>query len=91
MTNHKSLAMGINHPNISFDVFQVLQVFGHKNGLDMLERADPLVLLIGLPAIPAGLILGRMICWEEMLLRFIQSRQNIARKFPFLNLVLPTS
>lgn len=70
---------------------QVLQVFGHKNGLDMLERADPLVLLIGLPAIPAGLILGRMICWEEMLLRFIQSRQNIARKFPILNLVLPNS
>lgn len=70
---------------------QVLQVFGHKDGLEMLERADPLVLLIGLPAIPAGLILGRMICWEEMLLRFIQNRRNAARKFPLLNLVLPVS
>lgn len=66
-------------------------MFGHKDGLEMLERADPLVLLIGLPAIPAGLILGRMISWEEMLLRFIQSRQNVARKFPILNLVLPVS
>lgn len=68
---------------------QVLQVFGHKDGLDMLERTDPLVLLFALPAIPAALILGRMICWEDMLFRFIQSRQNIARKFPLLNLVMP--
>lgn len=46
-----------NSLNSSHFFHQVLQVFGHKNGLDMLERADPLVLLIGLPAIPAGLIL----------------------------------
>lgn len=81
--------IGIVHLISTHWTLQVLQVFGHKNGLDMLERADPLVLLIGLPAIPAGLILGRMICWEEMILKFIQSRQNVARKFPFLNLVLP--
>lgn len=74
---------------VTYGAVTVLQVLGHKNGLEVLERADPLVLLIGLPAIPAGLILGRMIAWEEMVLRFIQTRQNTARKFPFLNLILP--
>lgn len=74
---------------VTYGAVTVLQVLGHKNGLEMLERADPLVLLIGLPAIPAGLILGRMISWEEMLLRFIQNRQNAARKFPLLNFILP--
>lgn len=74
---------------VTYGAVTVLQVLGHKNGLEVLERADPLVLLIGLPAIPAGLILGRMISWEEMLLRFIQSRQHTARKFPLLNLILP--
>lgn len=74
---------------VTYGAVTVLQVLGHKNGLEVLERADPLVLLIGLPAIPAGLILGRMISWEEMLLRFIQNRQNAARKFPLLNFILP--
>lgn len=74
---------------VTYGAVTVLQVLGHKNGLEVLERTDPLVLLIGLPAIPAGLILGRMISWEEMLLRFIQNRQNAARKFPLLNFILP--
>lgn len=74
---------------VTYGAVTVLQVLGHKNGLEVLERFDPLVLLIALPVIPAGLILGRMISWEEMLLRFIQNRQNAARKFPLLNFILP--
>lgn len=54
-----------------------------------MENADPLVLLVGLPAIPVGLILGRMIRWEDMILRFIQNRQRAARKFSLLSLILP--
>lgn len=74
---------------VTYGAVTVLQVLGHKNGLEVLERSDPLVLLIGLPAIPAGLIFGRMIMWEEMILRFIQNRQNSVRKYPLLNFVLP--
>lgn len=55
----------------------------------MMENTDPLVLLIGLPAIPVALVLGRMVRWEDMILRFIQNRQGITRKFPLLSLVLP--
>lgn len=74
---------------VTYGAVSVIQVMGHEAGIEMMERTDPLVLLIGLPAIPAVLILGRMISWEEMLLRFIQSRQHAARKFPLLNLLLP--
>ena len=62
------------------------QVLGHKEGLDMMEQADPLFLLIGLPAIPVGLVLGKMIQWDEYLLTWW--RKN-AHKFALLNYILP--
>lgn len=46
-----------------------LQVVGHKKGLDVMERADPLFLLMGLPTIPVMLVLGKMIRWEDYVLR----------------------
>jgi len=47
----------------------VVQVLGHKEGLSVMERADPLFLLIGLPMVPVSLILSKMIRWEDFLLR----------------------
>lgn len=73
---------------VTYGAITILQVVGHKEGLSLMENADPLVLLIGLPAIPVGLVLGRMIRWEDMILRFIQNRQR-AIKFPLLSLILP--
>lgn len=46
-------------------MLSVSQVVGHKEGLDVMERADPLFLLIGPPTIPVMLILGKMIRWED--------------------------
>lgn len=34
-----------------------------------MERADPLFLLMGLPTIPVMLVLGKMIRWEDYVLR----------------------
>ena len=48
---------------------------GHKEGLSVMEQADPLVLLVGLPTIPVMLILGKMIKWEDQVLRFIRKRK----------------
>ncbi|NXS83590.1 MARH5 ligase, partial [Erpornis zantholeuca] len=55
----------------------VFQVVGHKEGLDVMERADPLFLLIGLPTIPVMLILGKMIRWEDYVLRLDGDRQVV--------------
>lgn len=51
-----------------------------------MEQADPIVLLIGLPAIPVALVLSKLIRWEDALLNFM--RKNFA-KIPIIRSVLP--
>lgn len=53
-------------------LFCGVQVVGHKKGLDVMERADPLFLLMGLPTIPVMLVLGKMIRWEDYVVRMWQ-------------------
>ncbi len=52
-----------------------------------MEKADPLFLLIGLPTIPIVLILGRMIRWEEAVLKFWRKHSV---KLPLMNYLFPT-
>lgn len=73
---------------IFFDpFFLVLQVVGHEEGLRVLEDTDHIFLMVALPAIPICLVLGRMIRWEEAILRYIQHRQR--KNFRMLGLILP--
>ena len=58
------------------------QVLGHKEGLNVMEKADPLFLLIGLPTIPVMLILGKMVRWEDYILRLWRKHSP---KLPLLN------
>lgn len=76
---------------VTYGAVTVLQTVGYDEGLALMERAEPIVLLIGLPMIPVGLILGRMIRWEEFILRFLQTKSFSVRKFPMLSLLLPIS
>ena len=62
------------------------QVIGYQEGMALMESADPLVLLVGLPTIPVFLILGKMVRWEDKVLRFLRS--SVA-KLPFLQYILP--
>ncbi|XP_077593321.1 E3 ubiquitin-protein ligase MARCHF5-like [Stigmatopora nigra] len=55
---------------VTYGAVAVMQVLGHKKGLNMMERADPIFLLVGLPAIPVVLVLGKMVRWEDVLVRF---------------------
>lgn len=71
---------------VTHGAITVLQVVGHKEGLELMENTDPFVLLVGLPTIPVGLIVGRMFRWEDIILKYIQSRQRNTSKFPLLNL-----
>ncbi|XP_055849999.1 E3 ubiquitin-protein ligase MARCHF5 [Episyrphus balteatus] len=74
---------------VTYGAVTFLQIVGHKKGLALMENGDPLVLLIGLPAIPVGLVLGRMIRWEDAVLRLIRNRRTMARKFPLMSLIIP--
>jgi len=71
---------------VTYGAVTVMQVTGHKEGLSIMEQADPLVLLVGLPTIPVVLILGKMIRWEDQALRFIRKH---SWKIPLLRHILP--
>ncbi|MBN3277533.1 MARH5 ligase, partial [Polyodon spathula] len=71
---------------VTYGAVTVMQVVGHKEGLDVMERADPLFLLIGLPTIPVMLILGKMIRWEDYILRLWRKYSN---KLQILNSIFP--
>jgi len=53
---------------VTFGAVSVMQVMGHKRGLEIMEQADPLFLLVGLPTIPFALLLSEMIQWEDRVL-----------------------
>ncbi|CAL1568077.1 unnamed protein product [Knipowitschia caucasica] len=57
---------------VTYGAVTVMQVVGHKKGLCVMERADPLFLLMALPTIPVVLVLAKMIRWEDCLVRLWQ-------------------
>lgn len=71
---------------VTYGAITVMQVIGQKEGLVIMEQADPLVLIIGLPAIPVALVLGKMIHWEDAVLNFI--RQSLPH-VPLVKHLLP--
>ena len=50
---------------LTFGAVTLMQTVGHDRALIMMEKTDPMVLLVSLPLIPVGLIIGQMIRWEE--------------------------
>ena len=46
----------------------------------MMEQADPIFLFIGLPAIPMCLIIGKLLRWEEAVLKLWR---KVFSKLPF--------
>lgn len=61
---------------VTYGAITVMQVLGHKEGLDMMERTDPLFLLVGLPMIPVSLVLGKMIQWDDYVLKLWQRHSH---------------
>lgn len=64
----------------------MVQIIGQKEGLAIMEQADPLILLIGLPSIPIALLVGKMIRWEDAVLMFL--RKYVSR-MPIIKHLLP--
>jgi len=71
---------------VTYGAITVMQVTGHDKGLSIMERADPLFLLVSLPLVPVGLVLGKMIRWQDPVLRFLRTRLP---KFPLTRFILP--
>ncbi|XP_072934791.1 E3 ubiquitin-protein ligase MARCHF5 [Epargyreus clarus] len=71
---------------ITYGAVTVMQVVGHREGLEMMESADPLVLLVLLPTIPVTLISAKMYNWEDPVLLFLR---KYCAKIPALAYILP--
>lgn len=74
---------------VTYGAVTVMQVVGHKKGLYVMERADPLFLLMGLPTIPVVLVLGKMIRWEDYIVRMWQKYSYKWKIPPGSNRYLP--
>ncbi|KAM8720500.1 hypothetical protein ACLKA7_006530 [Drosophila subpalustris] len=70
---------------VTYGGITILQVFGQQRGMEIMERGDPIFLLVGLPFIPVALILTRLIRWEDAVLRLWHNRHIIVRKLPLVN------
>ncbi|CAH8849221.1 unnamed protein product [Trichobilharzia szidati] len=68
---------------VTYGAVTVMQVYGHRQGLQAMRLTDPPLLLLGLPTIPVCLILAKAIQWETRLL--ILWRNHISR-LPFIQL-----
>lgn len=80
---------------VTYGAITVLQVMGYDDGMRLLERTQPLALVVGLPSIPATLILSQFFRWDDILLKCIgkepYSNRPWAWTFSFLNLKFTTN
>ncbi|KAH9282675.1 E3 ubiquitin-protein ligase MARCH5 [Echinococcus granulosus] len=71
---------------VTYGALTVMQVCGHEAGLTAMEKMDPVVLLLGLPAIPTCLVAIHMVDWQSWLLRLWRSH---AYKLAMIQYLLP--
>jgi len=71
---------------VTFGAVTVMQAVGHDEGLVLMERSDPLFLLVALPLVPVVLVMGKMVRWEEPVLKFL--RRTVPR-IPLSRHILP--
>lgn len=71
---------------VTYGALTVMQVCGHEAGLTAMEKTDPVVLLLGLPAIPTCLVAIHMVDWQGWLLRLWRSH---AYKLAAIQYLLP--
>ncbi|KAM7538242.1 hypothetical protein Aperf_G00000060472 [Anoplocephala perfoliata] len=57
----------------TYGALTVMQVCGQEAGLAAMERADPMALLVGLPAIPICLVAVHLIDWQSWILNIWRS------------------
>jgi len=55
---------------VSYGAITVMQVMGAEQGLATMEESDSIFLLVGLPTIPAGLVLAKLTRWEDYVLQW---------------------
>lgn len=69
----------------SYGFISIIQVMGYDDGRRLIDEADPILLVVGLPVIPITLVLTKLIKWEDFLLRLWRtSAYKIPRPLSYL-------
>lgn len=69
----------------SYGYFSIIQVMGYDDGRRIIDEADPLLLVIGLPVIPIALILAKSIKWEDFILKlWRRSANNLPKPLSYI-------
>ena len=71
---------------VTYGAITFMQVAGQDRGLFLMEQSDPLLLLVSLPLVPVGLVLAKMIRWQDPVLRFLRAKLP---RFPLTKYILP--
>ena len=71
---------------VTYGAITFMQVAGQDRGLFLMDQSDPLLLLVSLPLVPVGLVLAKMIRWQDPVLRFLRAKLP---RFPLTKYVLP--
>merc|ERR1712226_1411426 len=58
--------------SVTFGAVTLMQVVGHDEGLMLMERTDPLLILVSLTMVPWGLVSINLIRWDNLCLRFLR-------------------
>lgn len=66
---------------VSYGAFTVFQIYGPERARATFESFEPMTLLVGLPTIPFLLFLGKLIKWEDQLLKLWK---NYHHRIPML-------
>eukprot|EP00088_Acartia_fossae_P030250 TRINITY_DN3121_c0_g1_i2.p1 TRINITY_DN3121_c0_g1~~TRINITY_DN3121_c0_g1_i2.p1 ORF type:complete len:571 (+),score=117.69 TRINITY_DN3121_c0_g1_i2:574-2286(+) len=71
---------------VTYGAVTVMQVAGHDEGWRLMEAAEPILLLVSLPLIPCGLFLGKMVKWQDPVLKVLR---KYLPQFPLTRYILP--
>ncbi|KAI8035180.1 E3 ubiquitin-protein ligase MARCHF5 [Drosophila gunungcola] len=75
------LAATVYFSAVTYGAITLLQMAGYENGMRLLQE-DPTLLMILLPAVPTVLLLGRMIRWDDTLIRWLRRRRQHRQAVP---------
>ncbi|XP_017048292.1 LOW QUALITY PROTEIN: E3 ubiquitin-protein ligase MARCHF5 [Drosophila ficusphila] len=67
---------------VTYGAVTVVRLVGQRRALELME--SDLLLLVGLPLIPVGLVLAGLLRWEDAVLRLLRGGHELLRKLPFL-------
>ena len=85
-----AVGMALYWNSFSYGMFTVYTVLGKEDTQALLEKGDPILIVVGVPIVPLGLIILNAVPWEERLLRlYYEVLGPRMRKNRFLRYLAP--